>query len=311
MTWRTFLNHIIFTVLLFLLIPAEARAEKGMQNGHVNNAEVANILAILKKSIKLRDYSMLRSYVPKDENLIWDICGSNDASPLELGFDEVVGKLIRMSRGSDIYVHDDVDTFLWNSTDGISMVPIQAEDWNDEYPYLNFLFKFMHKAKRWEWYGVCYDNVPPRVEGRYEPAYKRRPTLPRKGPRTFKDSRNLMVRIEEILKFKALDALVPYALYPDLSFSECKPEMMRNSQMNGKKTPVQVVIDFLKKNDQKGTSEISMTGNREMYLDTKGWSGTYPNISFWFSRGADGWQLSGIVYCKTSLFETTFPGMLK
>ncbi len=295
-------------MLLFFLFPIGIAQAENQQKENIQELPgIQIIIKNVKKAVQTKDFTPLKSYVLRKGRLYWGICGPSDGEPIRFSFDAMIHKLIADSKGAQIYVHKEPDIDLWDPKNTVFMVDIKTEGWTGEYPYLSFGFKYTKKTNQWEWRGVCYSRTPPpKISGgEYEPLYEQKPILPRPGPRIFEQYSTLRARIEEIIKFMALDALKPYAIKQSLIFGECSKEMMDSDEIKGDKVSVNQVIDFLKKNANTGVKPTRVYYSK--FLETEGWSGEYPFVSFWFTETKKGWEWAGVSYCKTSLIKVQFP----
>lgn len=260
------------------------------------------IVDSLKRIITTKNFKSLSAYVTNNKVYSWGPCGPGDSGCDELSFREITEMLLRNSNGVTIYFNPkpNVDE---------EKASIETEGWIGETPFLTFYFDFLRAKNKWVWNGTCYSNTPAyetKMEGRYIATYFREPQLPRPGPRIFKHYSPLHARIEEIVRFKAFDALKPYAIRKALTFGPCNLEMMQKDSVMGKESSVQDVVSFLTKNVPSG--EIKSLGmEHKTYYETTGWNGEYPFVAFWFAEGKKGWELSGVSYCKTRHFDLFAP----
>lgn len=270
-----------------------------LQGKKVGDQSTAQLISKLKNIIPNKDFQMLRPYVPRMKKYYWGPCGPGDSGFDELSFEVMTRMLLRDSKGAKIY---------FNPKPNISQESalIETEGWIGEHPFLTFSFDLVKTDNRWALSGACYSATPElstKKEGKYVPTYFREPQLPRPGPKIFKDRSALRARIEEIVQFKAFDALKTYAVKQVLTFGQCNLSMMENDRIEGKEMPVQDVINFLKQNIP-STGEIVSSGmQHKNYYETTGWSGEYPFVAFWFSEGSKGWEFAGVSYCKTRHFD--------
>jgi len=278
-------------------------AAKGDLGDPSRDAELRRLISHVKQAIQSKDFKKLKTYVPDKRYYTWGICcvPGCDFSPDELSFEDLTEILRRESKGAEIYFNPKP----WVEWKFKSM-GIETEGWLGEYPFFTFLFELIND--RWVWGGVCYSTAPELklTEKRmYEPSYFRTPQLPRPGPRTFKDYDALKARIEEIIKFRAFDALEAYAINNTLIFEKHSRDVTYSGgeyqKLKGKKRPVREVIEFLKKN-ARDTDEIRCSGIHKSYYDTDGWSGKYPFIRFYIGEGKSDWEFIGVTYRKTLFY---------
>jgi len=288
-------------------------ASKGDFADPRGDVKLQRLISRVKQAIQSKDFKLLRPYVPDKRTYYWRYgCADGDMPSDELSFEAITEILLRKSKGVEIYFNPkpEID---WN----FENMSIETEGWLGEYPFLTFSFFLLND--RLIWGGACYSATPElkRAEkGRYEPTHFRTPQLPRPGPRTFRDDSALKARIEEIVKFRAFDALEPYAINKILIFEKCSKAVMDSGRgeywrLKGKKRPAREVIEFLKKTAH-DAKEIKFSGAGHMsYYETLGWKGEYPFIAFWIAEGKSGWELTGVTYCKTSVMEVLFPGQIR
>lgn len=281
-----------------------------VQEKNLNIEGLQVILNKVKEAIHTKNYEILKPYVSEKEPLSWGICGPTDVESEKMSFKTMPSRLLEISKGAEIFVCEEPDIFPWDIKKNIFTVDIKTEGWTGEYPFLNFGFKYSKAGKRWEFIGVC-DSAGPSLKisknGKFEEIYFRKPKLPRPGPRIFQDHLALRARIVEIVKFREFEALKPYATKKTLVFRECSHDMRDEAGIKGKEKTVEEVTNFLNKNIDRG-QKIKSTGTlNKDYYETKGWSGKYPYVSFWFAEGKQGWELNGVAYCKTSLMRVFFP----
>ena len=250
----------------------------------------------VKQAIRSKNFSVLKPYITNKGSLYWAQCNSDVRETFS--FNEMAGMLLKNLKGAEIYV---------NEIPGAGL--IETEGWTGEYPYL--YFDLTEEDKKFVWLGVCYDMRRSLdfalSRGGKDKLYDKLPQLPRRGRRVFKDELALRVRIEEILKFKAFDALKPYAIKQKLILTECSQGIVKRAQIRGTEVSSDQVIAFLKKNIGDSKEIKSAKGGSSTYLDTEGWKGEYPFVSFWFRESKKGWEWAGVSYCKSSLMHVLFP----
>lgn len=257
-----------------------------------------NFVVKFNKIITSKDFKLLETYMPNKKVYTWGPCGPGDGSHDEMSFNKITKMLLESSKNVAIYFNPKATV----SGDNAS---IETEGWTGEWPFLTFSFDFLEKKNMWVLNGACYSDMPSyetKREGKYVATYFREPQLPRPGPRVFKNYSSLRARIEEIVRFKAFDALKPYATKSVLVFGQCNLSMMENDRIEGKSTSVQDVINYLKQHAPAG-SIVSSGMQHKTYYETVEWSGDYPFVSFWFSESSKGWELAGVSYCKTKHFD--------
>jgi len=302
---RNLTNCITYSLLiLFLTTTGYASEQKKLQDQQLPGLQV--IVEKVKKAVRTKNFNILKPYASNKELLYWAACGPGDVESEKLSFGSMVQRLSKVSKGADIHMYDVPAVHLWDFEKSVFYtVNINTEGWTGEYPFLSFGFKFRTADNHWEFTGVCDATTPEltKKEGKYVPTYFKEPQLPRSGPRIFKDRSALRDRVEEIVQFKAFEALKPYATKKVLAFGQCNREMMDKDSVVGKDTPVQDVIIFLK-NNLSTTREIKSSGmHHKTYYETTGWSGEYPFVAFWFSKKDKLWELAGVSYCKTRHFD--------
>lgn len=277
-------------------------AAKGDLADPSRDAELRRLISHVKQAIQSKDFMKLKLYVPNKKFYGWRCgCDAGDMPSDELSFEDITEILLRESKGAEIYFNPkpEVD---WN----FKSMGIETEGWLGEYPFFTFLFELIND--RWVWDGACYSATPTlrlTKDNKFEATYFRKPQLPRPGPRTFKDYSALKARIEEIVKFRAFDALEAYAINKTLIFEKHRKDVMDNGgeyrKLKGKKRPVREIIEFLKKNAH-DANEIKCSAIHISYYETVGWSGEYPVITFWIAEGKSGWEFTGVTYRKTSFY---------
>ncbi len=293
---------------LFFMAVVDAAEQKKSTDQQLSGLRI--IIDKVRKSVQTKNFGMLKQYVSNAALLHWAACGPGDVEPEKISFDSFAHRLTESSIGADINVYQEADIRLWDFEKPVYYtININTEGWTGEYPYISFGFKF--KDNRWQLEGVCDSAGPPLTisqDGkRYEEIYYSQPKLPRRGPRVFKDREALKTRIREILRFKVFDALKPYAVSQKLILGECSREMMDSDEIRGNLVSVNQVIDFLEKNYGEAKEITPAKGHYYKYLETEGWNGQYPYISFWLQEGKNGWTWAGVAYCKSSLLHLQFP----
>jgi len=286
----------------------DEKAEIQEKNLKIEGLQV--ILNKVKEAIHTKNYEILKPYVSEKEPLSWGTCNPTDVEPEKMSFKTMISRLLEISKGTEIFICEEPDISPVDINKTIFTVDIKTEGWTGEYPFLNFGFKYIKADKRWEFIGICDSAGPPpeiSKNGEYEEIYCRRPKLPRPGARIFQDSLAMRERIVEIVRFREFEALKPYATKKTLVFRECSNDMRDETGIKGKEKPVEEVINYLHDNTAKG-QKIKSSGTSNIdFFETKGWSGEYPYVSFWFAEGKQGWVLNGVAYCKTSLMRVFFP----
>lgn len=260
----------------------------------------------LQKAVAAKDFSVLDKSSSKDKSYLWGGCGPGDVEPDKLSSRDMIQMLLKDSQNVSIYYDPEPDILDFGDKSKDIYITLFTEGWASEYPFLGFGFTVNKRTKQWSWDGVCYDAVPPvrisKFTGKYSTNWFREPTLPRPGPRRFKDVHNLYARINEIVEFQAFDALKPYAINQKLKMAECNRGMIENNNLVGKDISINQAIDLLK-SSSRNSKKISFTGGTYERRETAGWSGDYPYITFWFLSGEQGWELNGLSYCKSPHFS--------
>lgn len=284
-----------FSCVLFLLLCSTiAVATENEDLTEQKRISFQEIVVNLTKTVESRKFSLFKNQVRYQEPLRLEFCNTDVGT--DISVDGLVKILERDSRNTEIRV---------NQKSGNGM--IETEGWNSEHPFFYFEYSYLKTEKQWYWTGVC---VSPNRSldfamflGGKDKLYDTIPKLPRSGPRIFKDEIALRSRIEEIVRFKAFDALKPYAVSKVLTFGPCNREMMVSDQIEGKNISVEEVVSFLKKKAPANREIISSEMQHKTYYETVGWNGEYPYIAFWFSKKDKGWALAGVSYCKTRHFD--------
>jgi hypothetical protein len=272
------------------------------------NIKLQGLISHFKQTMQSKNFMKLKIYVPDKTFYGWSYgCDAGDMPAEDLSFEEITKILLRESKGAKIYFNPkpEVEWTYFKS------MLIETEGWLGEYPFVTFSFGLIKDRLIWD--GACYSPTPTlRItkDNKFEQTYFRKPQLPRPGPRTFKDDFALMARIDEIVKFKAFDALEAYAVNKTLIFERHNNAAIDDYSgkygiLKGKKKPVREVIAFLKKNAQ-NAKEIKVSAIHRSYRQTSGWGGKYPFITFWIAEGKSGWEFIGITYHKVSIIELLF-----
>ena len=277
-------------------LPDEAKADE-VQG--VDAEKLTGLIASVKDAVLLKDFAGLKKYVPDVKLYDMGDCDCSDCGFDEITFEAMTEMLLRDSKDVDIYLGANPGISQWG--DSSLHANILTEGWASEYPYVDFSFKRLPDSSRWEWVGICVALGPPfelnERTHRFERVYPRRPLLPRPGPRVFSNYAELQFRIEEIVQFQSFDALRPYAVRSKLVIGPCSRKMMDQDRVLGKSVPIQDAIAFLKKNGL-GPAVTRTNASRSTMYESKGWSGDYPYIAFWLAPEKEGWELTGISYCK-------------
>jgi len=303
---------LLLRTLLIVIVPfigptvAFAKQDQVPGDGQVS-ANISLVVDQVIKAVRQKDMAILEKYEPKGAVLSWWACNASDEEIQKMTFQKMRQHLNKMAHGDEIYVHPipDVEDYVYEKN--AKAITVYTDGWMSEYPYLNFLFVYKKDSAVWEWRGACDSDGPPfrlLKDGKYHEVYYREPVLPRRGPRVFKDYSALKARIKEIIHFRKFEALKSYAVRkPSLIFGECNQKMMEKDAPVGKVKAVDDIAKFLKKNGS-GADEIKFSGvSHVTYYETVGWSGEYPIVAFWLTESKEGWELSGVSYCKTRHFD--------
>jgi len=297
---------ICFFILSFIFGTAKASTIENKSREQLPGLQ--EVIDTVKKSVSAKKFQLLKTYLSKKESLTWAPCGPGDMEPEKISFTTMGTRLSEIAKGADINIYDEPDITPWNAKKTIFVVNVTTEGWKGEYPYLIFGFEYTKVNNRWVFHGVCESAEPPTEILKKGQKYgMQQPQLPRPGSRVFRDRLALRYRIEEIVHFKAFDALSPYAIRRKVLFGECNHEMLKKDTMRGAEVPVDQVITFLKNNSGQGNEIKPAKGHYYKYLETEGWSGQYPYVSFWFAESKKGWEWAGVAYCKSSLMHLLFP----
>ncbi|MEW6715544.1 MAG: hypothetical protein AB1306_10700 [Nitrospirota bacterium] len=301
---------VALTLLILTFINGSAMAKEKISVKGPDSTEVNDLADSIKHIIETKTFSKLNQFIKTGQTVDWGNCGPTDLEPFKLSSSKAIKRLYEYSRRIQIYINGDPEMMSVEDNSDTAVIVFDTEGWASEYPYLSFIFNYQNN--HWEWRGVCYSLGPPismaaEKEGRYEQVYKRVPTLPRPGPRIFKDPYNLRDRFKEIIKFNTLDALKPYAVKQEIILVECNREMAASGKITGTKVSSDQIINFLKTNIGASQEIKPGKGGGHDYLDTEGWQGTYPYIFFWFHESKKGWEWAGVAYCKSSLMHLLFP----
>jgi hypothetical protein len=248
-----FLSALIFVVLAGIGAAAQNNSKSAKKQ---DQADLLLLFSDVKNAVQTKKFNLLKKYVSDNGRLYWAQCNTDVST--DFTFSEIVHELKGYSKGVNIAVADHDMTF------------IETEGWSGEYPY--FYFQFTKENKKWRWLGVCFDaerSLDYRMElGGKDKYYDSPPKLPRQGARVFQDIIALKIRVIEILKFKAFDALESYATKGKLLVGKSCPATIPGDELMKAGVPVKQVIGLMK--------EKAM-GAKEVIPD-KGWS--YKNSYF-------------------------------
>ncbi len=262
-----------------------------------------DLLKDLRTALSLNNFAVLKKYIPEGKMYFSGPCGSV-GEPRDLDFGELTAMLLQWSRQVEILfnTYPDIRAGSGNSRTHVS---IDTEGWTGEYPFLTFTFGRKRDDAVWRWEGIFYDVLPPlRQESGGERSYFSRPMLPRPGPRRFSTDAALRARISEIIAFGDLDALKDYAVKGTLIFGECSQQTAQGADAAaGQVLPAQQVIDSLKKNFPRSREISATTISDATFYETGGWRGPFPYVQFQFAEEADGWQFTGVTYCKRKQYD--------
>lgn len=265
--------------------------------------ELIKIQNELVETFKNKNYVALKKYVVGNEKIDWGRCGPHDVEPIKNSFIAMVDILSKHSKDAQIYANVNPGTGYLDERIGLYTAVIQTEGWIGEYPYFDFSFAYNLNDLSLKWIATCYDALPPISEVTFTRDYRRKPSLPRPGPRVFKDRSALRARIEEIIRFKELESLKPYATRQKIVFAECNQEPLIGRDIKSRQVPVEHIVDFLKKESSPET-KIKFRGYYD--LETEGWVGEYPYILFRSAEGEKGWEWSTVIYCKNPMGKGSF-----
>ena len=284
---NTLIMFLICPLIFIVLIGVGSSAQSNNNvDRNQKEEELRKIFAEVKKAVQTKDFNKLRNYVSKKDTLYWGQC--NTDTSINFTFNNIIHELREHSKNEEITVTEHLTSF------------VETEGWTGEYPYL--YFQFTKVNKNWKWLGVCYDmerSLDYRKElGGKEKYYDSPPKLPRQGPRVFKDVTALNARIVEILRFKAFDALKPYATEGKLLVGKSCPDTVDSKALIKSGVPADQVIEFLITN---ATSAKEITPEKgysykSKYFVTAGWSGEKPKITFCFAERKKGWEWVGVTY---------------
>lgn len=293
---------IIFCLFLFLSLTGGSRSHAANQTTIVNQ-DLPGLKAItqeIKKATQAKNFNNLHSYV-QNQSLYWSQCGDYGGENVQqMTFTEMNSLLSKFSKEAQIHFLDP-EIHRWDFEKPVFyVVNINTEGWTGEYPFLNFSFKFTTIDNKWRFTGVCESttSVNTNTSEKYSNGHYKQPSLPRPGARIFKDVYALRARIEEIIRFKAFDALNSYSTKGRLLIAQCSREIMEKDRIIGKEMPAQDVILFLKQNSLPNDKIVSSGVQHKNYYETTGWGGKYPFVAFWFSESMEGWEFAGISYCQ-------------
>lgn len=252
----------------------------------LDQQELRKVFTEVKDAIQAKNFNKLQRYVSPKDTVYWGQC--NTDTSIGLSFNNALHELKKNSKNAKITVTDHLMDF------------VETEGWTGEYPYLYFQFDKVNQ--NWRWLGICYD-VARSIDyckelGGKEKYYDSPPKLPRQGPRVFKDVTPLHARIAEILKFKAFDALKPYATRGKLLVGKSCPNAADSTALIKSGVPVNQVVEFFVKNST-GANEITPGESysfKSKYFITRGWTGEKTEITFCFAEGKNGWEWVGIAY---------------
>lgn len=238
---------------------------------------VKKIVNDIKNAVHSRNFKILKSYIPKKKRLFLVDCyvHATDAA-WTVSFEEVEKIFVKESRNTSIYVNERP---VYG--DKLTGFRIKTEGWAGEEPFIEFFFHAMNG--KYVLTGFCGSAKPDPNEPFGKPA-----KLPRPGPRVFKNIYFFHARIGEIVRLRAFEALRAYAIKRPLMMLECNKKEREVS--------VNEIISFLNSNSR-NDEQIKFFNIHES-LETEGWGGKYPFVSFRFIETEAGWMWVGIVYCK-------------
>src|SRR3990172_10921093 len=246
---------ISIVILIFICLLSRKGIAVDKKDDHQNFEKV---IYRLTNIIDRKKYSDLIN-IKHDSQMFWGQCNTDIGTTMSL--DDMIEELYANSKNATISVNI-------KSGNGL----IETEGWFSEYPY--FYFYFTKVKNTWQWSGVCYDAKRSLDFSMYlggkNKRYDSPPRLPRNGPRIFQDEIALRTRIEEIVRFRAFDALMPYATKNVLTFGQCNLSMMENDKVEGKNIPVQNVVDFLKQYAPSTGEIASSEMQHKTYYETTG-----------------------------------------
>lgn len=272
----TVIKICIVAIICFVLYISVIQIVNAKSDTNIDPVIVKKIVNDIKSAVQSRNFKILKSYVTKKERLFWAECYVNGDVVFDLSsFEEAEKIFMEESQNATIYVNERplIEDELTMS--------IKTEGWAAEEPFVEFIFhatdgKFVLK-------GFCSSAKPDPNEPFGKPAQ-----LPRQGPRVFKNVYFFHARIGEIVRLRAFEALRAYAVKQPLSMAECGKKAREMSVME--------IINFLQRNSR-DNEQIKFFNIHES-LETEGWGGGYPFISFSFTETKDGWMWTGISYCK-------------
>jgi hypothetical protein len=303
-----------FFFIVCLIGTSQASAAEKKSSEQLSGLQ--EVLDTVKKSVSGKNFQLLKRYLSGKGSLTWAPCGPSDMEAEKISFAALVTRLSEIAKGAEINIYGAPDISPWNAEKSVFVVDITTEGWTGEYPYLSFEFEYVKANNQcannqWRFHGVCESVAGPfgisTNSQKYGTDYYAQPQLPRPGPRVFKDRLALRYRIEELVHFKAFDALRPYAIRKNVGFEKCSHEMLDKDAIRESEVPVDQVITFLKKNSGHSKEIKPVKGHYYKYLETEGWSGEYPYVSFWFQESKKGWEWTGVAYCKNTLMHIRFP----
>lgn len=302
-----------YVLLIFLIlvgpVTGNSQNKSSIKNPHI---EIMALVRDVTKTLQKNDFDALEKYMKTEEGIVVLPCYVNTSGDRPRSFDQINRWLMADSVGARLRVsvrYSKYDESQWKLVEippgRISEIPPEfitfaVEGWVGEWSFINFDFSVFdnnwNRTGQWVLRTLCYAGSPgPGV------SYSEPPKLPRPGPHAFRDSHALYARIEEIIQFRALDALRAYAIRGVIKEVPCD-QSMHSRPLEGKEVPVSKVIEFLK-NQTVGDKEITFYGPHGIppVFESRGWCCAYPIVNFIVRPTAPDskYEWAGVSYCHS------------
>ncbi len=297
LTSQNFTKAFMLILTLFIahfLMCGVAQAAETKEEIKKRDAMVNRAINDLKTAIETRDFSRLRYDVPEEKPLSWS--SPDRKSESRLSFDEMINKLAEISKNSNIIINEiPLQTF--------GTTTIETRGWKGVHPYLYFQFKEVGDS--WRWLNVCDSQSCD---------FRHAEKCDFGDPRENIKLQGLISHFKQAMQskdFMKLKIYIPDKNYyawgygcadgdmpaDELSFEEITKILLRESK--GAK------IYFNPK------PEVEWTYFKSMLIETEGWLGEYPFMTFSFSLLKDRLIWGGACYSPTPALKITKDNKLK
>ena len=285
---RIFICYLLLFLFLMVGVTQGSDANKEMQQKDLMMKSAIKTMNDLKMAIKTRDFSKLRYDVPEEKPLSWRSCGWN--SHVDLSFDEMVKKLFAIAKNRNITVNETPLEIFY--------VTIETKDWNSEYPYLYFEFKRVSYG--WRWLGVygCSSRSSDFLSARKGQFADLRRDV---------ELKRLVNHLKQTIVKKDFKMLKPYV--PDKYYYTWRAGC-EDSDVVSDELTFEAITGILLQHS-KGV-EIHFNPKPDIYweskrmaIETDGWLGEDPFITFLFDFINDRWVWDGACYSTRPTFKLT------